>query len=368
MEPTLAAGKRNEFEDDPIRVLIVDDDPHHRALERELLDSPLYQVEEASSGPDALIRLSHAEYDVVLLDKRMPGMDGDETCRRIRSDLGLKLLPVLMVTGNSDVDNLTLSMEAGATDFVRKPYDPSELLARLNSAASRKRLTDQLDSAESLLFALARMVEAKDGTTGDHCSRLSHTGVVLGKALGLTSEELQALKRGGILHDIGKLGIPDNILLKPGKLIEQEWGLMRQHVYIGAQIVGGLKSMRLTVPIIQHHHERWDGTGYPDGLQGKEIPLLARVFQIVDIYDALRNARPYKPAMSRDEVISIMEEEAAKGWRDPEITTVFLDIVRNRPQDLDIPEGSGGDLGQHLFEMIHQTGVIEWARKDQSAA
>jgi putative two-component system response regulator len=364
MEQMFDLANLDEFRDHPIRILIVDDDAHHRALEKDLLDASIYRVDEAASGPEALAKLGCADYDVVLLDKRMPEMDGDETCRRIRRDRKLRLLPVLMVTGNSDTDNLTQSMRAGATDFVRKPYDPSELLARVHSAASRKRQTDQLDSAESLLFALARMVEAKDGTTGDHCSRLSHTGVVLGQAMGLANAELGALRRGGILHDVGKLGIPDSILLKPGALTEQEWVLMRQHVNIGAQIVGELQSMRLTVPIVLHHHERWDGSGYPHGLKGQDIPLLARVFQTVDIYDALTHARPYKPAMRQEEVITVMEQEASRGWRDPEVTAVMLDIVRTRPQALVAPEGSPHELGADLFEMIHNTGVIDWCRKD----
>lgn len=348
----------------PTRVLIVDDDVQHRQLERELLDSPQYQVFECESGAQALDWLSQHEADVVLLDKRMPGMDGDEICGRIRRELGLTLLPILMVTGSNDVANLTDSLGAGATDFIRKPYHPAELIARVDAAVAQKRLTDQLDSAESLLFSLARMVEAKDGTTGDHCTRLSHTSVVLGQALGLSTEELLALRRGGVLHDIGKLGIPESILLKPGKLSDDEWRLMQQHVEIGACIVGELKSMRLTAPIILHHHERWDGTGYPYGLAGSDIPLLARVFQTVDIYDALTHARPYKPAMGLEQVVAIMREELQRGWRDPEITEVFLDIVENRPRLLELPQADQQDMGRELFGKIQATGVIDWCRKD----
>ena len=344
----------------PYHVLIVDDDPVHRALEREILDSSKYIVSEASSGPQALQLLSERSFDVVLLDKRMPGMDGDEVCRRIRGELDLGMLPILMVSGNSDLDNLTLSLAAGATDFVRKPYDPVELVARIDAAVSHKRLTDQLESAESMLFALARMVEAKDGTTGDHCTRLSHNGVVLGKAMGLGPHELMALRRGGVLHDIGKLGIPDSILLKPGPLTEAEWAIMRGHVEIGARLVGGLKTMRLTVPIIACHHERWDGTGYPKGLRGQEIPLLARIFQMVDIFDALSHARPYKPAMSRNEVIAVLQDEAKRGWRDPELTAVFLDIVQNRPHELDVPATTHDDLGLSLLNDIRLAGVLNW--------
>lgn len=338
----------------PYRVLIVDDDPAHRGLEREVLCGADYQVMEAGSGAGALNALRRQHFDAILLDKRMPGMDGDEVCRRIRSELGLTLLPILMVTANSDANILAGSLAAGASDFLCKPYDPIELLARVDAAVAKKRHTDQLDSAESVLFALARMVEAKDGTTGDHCTRLSHTGVVLGRELGLGPEDLLALRRGGVLHDIGKLGIPDSILLKQGPLSDDEWTVMRQHVEIGARLVGSLKSMRQTVPIVLHHHERWDGSGYPHGLRGQEIPLVARVFQIVDIYDALAHARPYKPALTQAQIIEIMEAEVAKGWRDPELIALFLDIIRRRPEQLQIEGSKRDDLGRSLFGAISE--------------
>ncbi|MGZ8175884.1 MULTISPECIES: response regulator [Methylobacter] len=348
----------------PYRILIVDDDSFHRALEHEILQLPKYAVTEASSGVEALQLLSAQSFDAVLLDKRMAGIDGDEVCRRIRNELKLALLPVIMVTGNNGSDDLSCSLRAGASDFIGKPYLPEELIARLDCAVNHKRLTDQLDSAESMLFALARMVEAKDENTGNHCSRLAHISVVLGLAIGLGPEYLTALRRGGILHDIGKLGVPDSILLKPGKLTEEEWLVMRQHPEIGARLVKDLKSMQLTMPIIQHHHERWDGGGYPHGLIGKEIPLLARIFQIADIYDALINERPYKPAMPREQVICIMEDEAAKGWRDPELSAVFLDILRQRPQDLELPQSMGNDLGSELFADIARTSASDTDSKE----
>ena len=321
----------------PFEVLIVDDDIAHRTLEKEILSGQQYRVSEADNGENALSLIRQHDYDVVLLDKRMPGIDGDQVCARIRQELGLQLLPVIMVTGTNSNEDLVRSMDAGASDFIRKPYNPMELLARVNAAASHKRMTDQLDSAESMLFALARMVEAKDEYTGDHCTRLSHASVVFGKTLGLTEAQLIALRRGGVLHDIGKLGIPDSILLKQGKLTDEEWVIMREHTTIGARLCEGLKSMSLTVPIIKYHHERWDGTGYPDGLKGKDIPLLARVFQIVDIYDALVSERPYKKPFSHEKVISIFEEEKEKGWRDPDLVEIFLKILRERPEYLVVP-------------------------------
>ena len=233
----------------------------------------------------------------------------------------------------------------------------------MRTAAQRKRMTDELDSAETVLFALARMVEAKDGTTGDHCSRLSHYGVVLARALGLSTPQLQALRRGGVLHDIGKLGIPDSILLKPGALTDAEWTIMRQHVTIGASIVGELNCMRLTRDIVQYHHERWDGTGYPEGLKGEQIPLLARVFQVVDIYDALTHARPYKRGFTGQEVINILLEETREGLRDPHIVAVFVDILRSSPEALAMSQNSRDNLGLSLFSDIEKTKVLEWDMK-----
>lgn len=338
----------------PFRVLIVDDEPAQRALEREILEPPRYQTVEACNGHEALELIMQHDFDAVVLDKRMPGMDGEEVIRRIREDLGEAMLPIIMVTGSSTSEILPAGLKAGATDFIRKPYNADEFAARVDAAINRKRLTDQLDSAESVLFALARMVEAKDGDTGDHCTRLAHLAVRFGQELGLDSEQLLALRRGGVLHDIGKLGIPDRILLKPGALDDAEWQIMRTHTVIGERLCGALKSFRLTVQIIRSHHERWDGSGYPDGLSGTDVPLLARVFQICDIFDALSHARPYKPSLSRAEVVRIMREETERGWRDPELMRIFLDMLERDPSSCELL-AADDDLGLVLFEDIRRT-------------
>jgi len=334
----------------PYRVLMIDDDPLQRLLIDETLAAPQYAVVFATAAREGLRLLEAGDFDVVLADRRMPEMDGDEFCRQVRSNPALAMQPILMVTGSGSAADIQTGLASGADDLLRKPYHPGELRVRVNAAVQRKRMTDQLDNTESTLFALARMVEAKDSNTGDHCSRLAHKAVVLGQALGLSTLELMALRRGGVLHDIGKLGIPDAILLKPGKLSEEEWGVMRQHTSIGHQLVTHLKSMRLTAPIIRHHHERWDGSGYPDGLAGEQIPLLARVFQLVDIHDALSHARPYKPNLSPQQVAAILSEEAACGWRDPYITPLFLDLLRRQPDAMTMPaEQPVDDLGVSLY-------------------
>lgn len=343
------------FEPLPSRILVVDDDPLSRTIQLEILASSRFVVVEACNGAQALaaLRPPHG-FDLVLLDRHMPQVNGDEVCRRLRQELGDAMLPVIMITSDCRRDDLSSALKAGATDFIHKPFHPVEYLARVESALEHKRLIRQLDHAESALFALARMVEAKDENTGDHCSRLAHHALVFGQHLGLSRDELEALRRGGVLHDIGKLSIPDSILLKPGQLTPDEWILMQEHTVIGAQLCSSLKSMSLTVPIIRSHHERWDGSGYPDRLKGTDIPLLARVFQIIDIYDALTYARPYKPALNMEDVIRIFEEECRQGWRDPELCGEFLSLLRTHPETFDShdPPLEGDALGGRVYATV----------------
>ena len=343
------AAERGE----PVRVLIVDDDPAHRRLVSEILALPAFRVSTAASGATALTQLSQAEFDVVLLDKLMPEMNGDELCGAIRQRFNRHILPVIVLTGSQDNADLSTSLAGGANDFLRKPYDPNELIARVSAAAATKRLTDQMESAETLLFGLARMVEAKDECTGDHCSRLAHYAELFGAALGLGGRDLAALKSGAILHDIGKLAIPDRILLKPGPLTEQEWLLMKQHTVIGAMLCDELKSLRGAVPIIRHHHERWDGSGYPDGLAGSEIPLLAQVFQLLDVFDALTSARPYKAAWSVERACDIIEEEIIKGFYNPALTHEFLALLRSDAPAMMRFEEHVDAGGRRIYEALH---------------
>jgi putative two-component system response regulator len=185
-----------------------------------------------------------------------------------------------------------------------------------------------IDETEQILFALALAVEQRDLQTGGHCQRLAFIGVAMGVAMGLARHKLVTLYRGGYLHDVGKVGIPDSILCKPGPLTAEEWVTMRSHTTRGEEICRHAKSLAPVLPIIRHHHERWDGSGYPDGLAGDQIPLLARILQVVDIYDALANPRPYKPAFPPDDALAMIQKETDRGWRDPGVVTVFMELHR----------------------------------------
>jgi len=266
---------------------------------------------------------------LILLDVMMPKIDGYEVCRRLKSDERTILIPIVMVTGLTASQERIKGIEVGADDFLSKPYNRLELLTRVRSLLKLKRHTDELENAETVLFTLALSVEAKDPYTNNHCDRLARYSVTLGRKLGLPPDQLKALHRGGILHDLGKIGVPDSILLKPGPLNDVERAVIQEHPAIGERICAPLKSLRLVLPIIRHHHERWNGSGYPDGLADEAIPITARTLQSVDIYDALTTERPYKPAYSREQACAIMREEIAKGWWDPNTVEALIALVSN---------------------------------------
>ncbi|BCW92772.1 MAG: HD domain-containing phosphohydrolase [Acidobacteriota bacterium] len=305
------------------RVLVVDDQPANTEALAQALGPLGYEVWQALDGPTALLLAKERLPDVILLDLLMPGMDGFEVCQKLKEEPETRLLPVVVLTGLDSREARLKALEAGATDFLAKPFDLVELEVRVRNLVHYRRLIQDLDDAERMLFAVARAVEARDEGTGEHCDRLSHLAVWLGQKLGLNEDDLKALRRAGYLHDIGKIGIPDAILHKPGPLTPEEWKIMRSHVDIGVGICAPLRTLQPVLPIIRHHHERRDGSGYPDGLKGDEIPFLARVFQVVDVFDALTSSRPYRKALPPQEAVRILREETARGYWDPHIVEVF---------------------------------------------
>jgi putative two-component system response regulator len=309
------------------RILVVDDHPSSRMTAVALLSMEGYEVFEADSGASALKSVTLLQPDLILLDVMMPGMDGFEVCRRLKQDDHTRMIPIVFVTALDDRRARLRGIEAGGDDFLTKPFDQLELSARVKSLVRQKRLNEDLDHAEQVLFSIARTVESRDPNTGDHCERLLQKGQSFGEFLGLSRMEIRDLMWGSYLHDIGKVGIPDAILLKAGKFTPEEWQIMQQHVLIGENICKPLRTMQGVVPIIRHHHERWDGTGYPDGLVGDQIPYLAQVFQIIDIYDALTSERPYKRAFTPQEALAIIEEETTRGWRNPELAKLFQTFI-----------------------------------------
>jgi len=304
-------------------VLVVDDGAANRELIEACLAGVDCEVRLAEDGPSALKAIEAVPPDLVLLDVQMPGMDGYQVCRRIRSDPKLRLVPVVMITALNQSDDRVKALESGADDFMSKPVERVELIARVKSALRLKSVYDSLDSAEQVIFALAAAVEAKDSHTERHTHRVAESARHLGVRLGLPEAELDALYRGGMIHDIGKIGVDDAILRKPGPLDADELEKMRAHPVIGTKIVRPLRSGLDVLPIIRHHHEWFDGRGYPDGLRGQEIPLHARIVAVCDAYDALVHDRPYRASRSVEEAIRILAGGAGRQW-DPQLVSLFV--------------------------------------------
>jgi putative two-component system response regulator len=312
----------------PTRILIVDDESSSRSALEVLLRREGYDVHDVSDGADALAECTAFRPDLILLDVLMPGMSGFEVCKRIKATRETRLTPVVLITGLTATEDRIKGIESGADDFLSKPIDFNELLARTRSLLKLKQYTDEMENAESVLFSLALSIEARDPYTRGHCDRLAEVSVRLGERLGISEEHLKALRRGGVVHDIGKVVVPDAILLKPGPLSAEEREVMRKHPVVGERICAPLRVLRLVLPIIRHHHERFDGSGYPDHLSGGEIPLTARIMQLADVYDALTTDRPYRKADPSEVALEIMANEAKRGWWDRDLLDAFQQMIR----------------------------------------
>jgi putative two-component system response regulator len=317
------------------RILVVEDDAANRALLKALLTRAGYQPLTVVDGPSALDAAVAEAPDLILLDIGLPGMSGLEICRALRTDVRTVALPIILVTGQTSLEDVVAGLDAGADDFVRKPYQQAELLARVRSVLRLAKVTAEVIGAQGVIAALANAVEAKDVTTERHCQRLAGLAERLGMAAGLEPVSLKAVVNGALLHDIGKIGVPDAILGKAGPLDDEEWAIMRRHPIIGAQICEPLAAAELFAPIVRHHHERWDGGGYPDRLRGTAAPVGARIVGLVDAFDAIIHDRPYRPSRSVAEALDIVRREAGRQF-DPELVALFLPLIELEDPGLEV--------------------------------
>lgn len=313
----------------PRTVLVADDDDFYRSFMRDFLERQGYEVVCAEDGEQALKIVNSRPIDLALLDVIMPDRSGFSVCRQIKYNPATRLIPVVLVTGLDSREDHILGIDCGADDFLNKPVQSEELKARVRSLLRLKQFTDELEDAETVINTLARSIEAKDPYTEGHSERLSHYSVLLAERLGLSEDEILALRRGGIVHDIGKVTVPEHILLKPGPLTAEERHIVERHPEIGERICAPLKSFRLVLPIIRHHHERLDGSGYPDGLRGEQIPLTARIMSVVDIYDAITTERAYRAALSSEDALQQMRHEVERGWWDGSLVDLLEDVLSN---------------------------------------
>lgn len=308
-------------------ILIADDDEISARYLKRLLTREGHHVSVVTTAAETLQLCRNRPPDIVVIDLLTPGGEGFEVCRQLKKEAQTRFVPVVIVTSDVDRANRLEGIHAGADEFLCKPFDPAELHARIQSLVRLKRQTDELESAEAVLLGLGATIEARDPCTNGHCQRLATYATALGKSLGLDESDLGALARGGFLHDIGKIAVPDRVLLKEGALDREESQVMREHPIVGDALCAGLRSLQNVRPIVRHHHERLDGTGYPDGLRSSAVPLLAQVVGVVDVFDALTTRRPYRDALPRDEALGVLSDEAKKGWRDRALVDAFVSAL-----------------------------------------
>ena len=315
------------------QVMVVDDRPLSRMTVVDLLTVEGYEVLESEGESAILESVAELQPDLVLLDAMLPESNGFQVCRQIKTDIRTKDIPVVLMTVGDRREHRLQVMEAGADDFLVKPLDRLELSTRVRTLIDRKRLNEGLDQTKQVLFSIAKAVESRSTDRGGSSARVVDLVKSFGEYLEVSSEAIENLVFAAHLHDIGTIAIPDSVMLKKGELTPQETELVKQHVLIGEKICQPLRNRRGVLPIIRHHHERWDGSGYPDRLSKGAIPFLAQVFQIIDIYDALTSDRHHKQAYSPREALEIIAEETTKGWRNPSLVAKFTAFVHELEND-----------------------------------
>lgn len=329
------------------RVLIVDDEAANRKLVRAALEAKGYSITEAANGNEALASIAINPPDLVLLDIQMPVCDGYEALRRLKGSNLTRLIPVVMLTGMGELCSKIRAVEVGADGYLVKPFNLAELCALVKSLVSLKRYTDEMEHVTTVLHSMARIVEHRDAYTGNHCDRVGFLASSVADKMGFGPEHLKTLSLAGSFHDLGKIAIPDAILRKTGRLTGAEFDIMKTHSAIGAGLVRPLRSLAAVVPLIHHHHERLDGSGYPDGLSGSRVPMIVRILTVSDIYDALATERPYKKALPPDTCMKTLRNEAERGWWDRDVVEVLAGIITAGAMELTsvaAPENAPADF------------------------
>ena len=311
------------------RVLIADDNVANVELIKMQLKNSAYELECAFDGAQTLDKVKSFHPDIILLDLMMPVMSGFEVCQTLKSDKESRFIPIIVVTALQELDDKLKAIDVGADDFLIKPFNRLELATRIRSLLRLKAAYDDLETSENILLSLAQAIEAKDIYTRGHSERVARYSRRLAKAIGLSEREQNVIWRGGLLHDIGKIGVSEAVLHKPGPLTPEEMEHVRTHPMKGYEICCNLKSLHLALPVIKNHHERIDGCGHPDKIGGEAIPVFARIASIADSFDAMTTNRPYRKAMKPEEAIKIFEKERDWGQWDPYLLGEFVKIVRN---------------------------------------
>jgi putative two-component system response regulator len=309
------------------RILVVDDDDQVRTLLRRLLEPAGYAVEEFSSAVPALERIRDESPDLVLLDLHLPDRSGHEVLEEIREDPATRLLPVVMITGFATAAEKIRAQNEGVTDFLSKPFSPEELLSRVRALVMLKHFTDEHEHAERVILTLAKTIDARDPYTAGHSGRVAEYADRIAAGMGLDTTLRNDMRRAALFHDLGKIVVPDSILRKPGPLTPEERSIIEEHPTVGHELLSPMKTMRKTLPIVYHHHERLDGSGYPDGISGDAIPMPVRIVTVADVFDALTSTRAYREALRLETAFEVLEEGVGKNWWDREAVGILREVI-----------------------------------------
>ena len=309
------------------RVLVIDDDDYVRRLLRRLLSPVGYRVDEAATAEDGLARVRTDPPDLVMLDLHLPDRSGHDVLEAIRADPATRLLPVVMLTGMATATEKMRAQAEGVTDFIAKPFSQEELLPRVRALVMLKLFADEHEHAEHVILTLAKTIDARDPYTAGHSGRVAEYADRIAIRMGLDAAARNDMRRGALFHDLGKIVIPDAILRKPGPLTPEERAVIEEHPVVGHELLAPMKTMRRTLPVVYHHHERLDGSGYPEGISGSAIPMTVRIVTIADIFDALTTDRPYREARSQGEALNVLTDEASKGWRDRMLVDALAHVL-----------------------------------------